>query len=61
MARDGADVAELLAGLDRERAAAIGRRASARVLADHTYAQRAEEVNAILRAELVQRREVAAA
>ena len=61
VARDGADVAELLAGLDHERAAAIGRRAAARVLAEHTYAQRAEEVDAILRAELAERREVAAA
>jgi len=61
VARDGADVADLLAGLNRERAAAIGRRAAQRVLAEHTYGQRAAEVDSILRGELAQRREVVAA
>jgi spore maturation protein CgeB len=48
VARDGAEVAELLAGLDAERARAIGDAARARVLRAHTYAQRAEQVEALL-------------
>ena len=47
-AGDGVDVAELLDGLDPERAAAIGEAARRRVLAQHTYAHRAEQVEAIL-------------
>lgn len=48
VARDGAEVAELLAGLDPERARAIGDAARERVLAEHTYDRRAEQVEAIL-------------
>jgi spore maturation protein CgeB len=48
VARDGAEVAAHLASLSRERAAAIGRAARDRVLADHTYDRRAEELDAIL-------------
>jgi spore maturation protein CgeB len=48
VARDGAEVAELLAGLDPERARAIGAAALERVLAEHTYDRRAEQVEAIL-------------
>jgi spore maturation protein CgeB len=48
VARDGADVAEHMRGLTRERAAEIGRRALARVLAEHTYDRRAEEVERLL-------------
>jgi len=48
VACDGAHVAELLAGLDRERPRAIGTAARARVLAEHTYAHRAAQVEAIL-------------
>jgi spore maturation protein CgeB len=48
VARDGAEVAELLDGLGEERARAIGEAARRRVLAEHTYAQRAEQVEAIL-------------
>lgn len=48
VARDGAEVAELLAGLDPERARAIGEAALERVLAEHTYDRRAEQVEAIL-------------
>jgi spore maturation protein CgeB len=48
VACDGAHVAELLAGLDGERARAIGAAARARVLAEHTYAHRAAQVEAIL-------------
>ena len=50
VARDGQDVADLLAGLSRERAKTIGERALARVLAEHTYVHRAEKVDAIFRA-----------
>lgn len=48
VARDGAEVAELLAGLDPQRASAIGEAALERVLAEHTYDRRAEQVEAIL-------------
>jgi spore maturation protein CgeB len=48
VARDGAEVAELLEGLDPERARAIGEAALERVLAEHTYDRRAEQVEAIL-------------
>jgi spore maturation protein CgeB len=48
VAHDGAEVAELLAGLDPGRAAAIGAAALERVLAEHTYDRRAEQVEAIL-------------
>ena len=48
VACDGAHVAELLEGLDRERAAAIGAAARTRVLAKHTYAHRAAQVEEIL-------------
>jgi spore maturation protein CgeB len=48
VARDGAEVAELLSGLDPERARAIGEAALEQVLAEHTYDRRAEQVEAIL-------------
>jgi spore maturation protein CgeB len=48
VARDGADVAALLDGLDPARARAIGEAALERVLAEHTYDRRAEQVEAIL-------------
>jgi spore maturation protein CgeB len=48
VACDGEHVADLLAGLDRERARAIGAAARARVLDGHTYADRAAQVEAIL-------------
>jgi spore maturation protein CgeB len=47
VARDGADVAEIVASLAPSRAQAIGQRALARVLRDHTYGQRAAQVDAI--------------
>jgi spore maturation protein CgeB len=52
VASSGAEVAELARVLDAQRAAAIGAAASERVLADHTYAQRAEQVEALLDAAL---------
>ena len=48
VARDGQDVADHLAALTPERAAAIGRASRERVLAEHTYEQRAVEVDAVL-------------
>jgi len=53
VARDGRDVAEHLRRLTPERARAIGRAARARILAGHTYAQRAAVVDRILRDSLV--------
>jgi spore maturation protein CgeB len=48
VAADGGEVAEHVAALTPERAAAIGMAALRRVLAHHTYAQRAGLVEAIL-------------
>ncbi len=56
VARDGADVAEHLRGLTRQRARAIGAAAQARVLAAHTYARRGAELDAVLRETLARRR-----
>ncbi|APO75975.1 glycosyltransferase domain-containing protein [Rhizobium etli 8C-3] len=59
VARDGQDVAALIAGLSRQSAARIGARARMRVLADHTYAHRARAVDEIFRARLGARMEAA--
>jgi spore maturation protein CgeB len=48
VARDGEEVAAHLAGLDAARARAIGAAARARIMARHTYDQRALEVEAVL-------------
>ncbi len=48
VARDGADVAEWLHELDPERAKRTGEAARRRVLAEHTYMHRAEQVETIL-------------
>jgi len=48
VARDGADVADIVAGLAPERAAAIGAQARQRVLGEHTYARRAEQVDELI-------------
>ena len=50
VAADGAEVAELVGGLDDLRAATIGRAARKRVQHEHTYAARAEQVDGLLRA-----------
>ncbi|MFM2045520.1 MAG: hypothetical protein RLY86_4096 [Pseudomonadota bacterium] len=50
VARDGAEVAAHLRDLTPDRAADIGRAARARVLAEHTYAQRAAQVEDVLTA-----------
>jgi spore maturation protein CgeB len=49
VARDGAEVAERLRELPPERARRIGEAARRRVLAEHTYAHRAAQVESILR------------
>ncbi|NKE69813.1 CgeB family protein [Candidatus Manganitrophus noduliformans] len=48
VARDGADVAEQLRSLTPERARAIGEAARRRILAEHTYAHRAAQLEALL-------------
>jgi len=48
VAQDGAEVAAHLDALEPERAREIGRAALRRVLAGHTYARRAELVEAVL-------------
>jgi spore maturation protein CgeB len=49
VARDGKDVAEHVRALTPERAKDIGEAALRRVLAEHTYAHRGAEVDALLR------------
>lgn len=60
VARDGKDVAEILDGLTAERARAIGEAALARVLRDHTYADRARQADQVIR-QLAGRRAMEAA
>jgi spore maturation protein CgeB len=48
VARDGKDVAEIVGALDESRARSIGQAALQRVLAEHTYAHRGAEVDALL-------------
>lgn len=57
VARDGQDVVEHLRTLDPARAQSIGAAARQRILGEHTYARRAAEVDALLRAEVAARRE----
>ncbi|MBE7212573.1 MAG: glycosyltransferase, partial [Gluconacetobacter diazotrophicus] len=57
VARDGSDVAAILDGLDAARAREIGAAALARVLRDHTYAERARVADAIFRDRLTAKRE----
>ncbi|MDB5446094.1 MAG: hypothetical protein JWQ97_1411 [Phenylobacterium sp.] len=57
VARDGQDVAEHLAGLTPERARTIGEAARQRIIAEHTYARRAVEVDGLLRQEAAAKRE----
>ena len=56
VARDGRDVADLVAALTPERARAIGAAARERVLRDHTYSRRGAEVDAILRQAIADKR-----
>lgn len=48
LARDGAEVADIVRHLTAERADEIGRAARRRALSEHTYARRAEEVENLL-------------
>jgi len=57
VARDGQDVAEHLRALTPARARAIGAAALARVRAEHTYAQRAEAVDRLLKEAAAAKRE----
>jgi spore maturation protein CgeB len=57
VARDGKDVAEHVEALTPERAKAIGEAAQARITAEHTYARRGAQVDAILQAEAAQKRQ----
>ncbi|HVM38810.1 MAG TPA: glycosyltransferase [Sphingomicrobium sp.] len=59
VARDGRDVAEHVRALTPERAREIGDAALRRVLAEHTYAHRGAEVDALLRAQLREQRSAA--
>ena len=59
VARDGQDVADHLAALTPERAAAIGKAALSRVLAEHSYALRGAQVDLLFKAHAEQAREVA--
>jgi spore maturation protein CgeB len=56
VARDGAELAEHLRLLTPARAKTIGEAALARVLAEHTYARRGAEVDALLRNEMARLR-----
>jgi spore maturation protein CgeB len=59
VARDAQDVAAHVRALVPARAEAIGRAALARVLAEHTYDRRAEEVDRLLRRAVSRAREAA--
>lgn len=56
VAENGAAVASLLAALTPDRARAIGAAMRRRALADHTYAQRARRVDAVLREAIARKR-----
>ncbi len=60
VARDGADVAEHLRSLTRARARAIGEAARSRILAGHTYQQRAVILDELLRTTLARKQQAAA-
>lgn len=61
VARDGHDVAVILAGLTPESARAIGHAARRRILAEHTYDRRARQVDEILAMQAMRRRDAARA
>jgi spore maturation protein CgeB len=60
VARDGVDVADIIAGLSRERAKAIGTAARQRILAEHTYDLRGATLHRLLGQALAARRQAAA-
>ena len=55
VAQDGGEVADLVRGLTREHARRIGAAARRRLLAAHTYAHRAAEVEAVLHGRIARR------
>jgi spore maturation protein CgeB len=57
LARDGDDVVEHMRALTPARAGAIGAAARQRILAEHTYARRAAEVDGLLRSAAAAKRE----
>lgn len=59
VARDGQDVADHMAALTPDRARSIGQAALARVLAEHTYALRGAQVDALFREHAERQREAA--
>jgi len=59
VARDGQDVADHLAALTPERAKAIGGAALKRVLAEHTYTLRGEQVHALFQSHAARTRQAA--
>lgn len=61
VARDGPDVAAHLSALTSERARAIGEAGRRRILAEHTYARRGAEVDALLRDAAARKRQRGAA
>ena len=61
VARDGQDVVEHVRALTPGRARKIGEAALRRVLSEHTYAHRGEQVDALLRAEMASRLDEVAA
>jgi spore maturation protein CgeB len=61
VARDGKDVVEHVRTLTPERARAVGKAALERVLAEHTYAHRGAQVDALLKREMASRLEEVAA
>lgn len=56
VAQNGDEVAQLLEGLTAEQARRVGRAARTRVLSEHTYRHRAEQVNQILDAKTAQQK-----
>ena len=61
VARDGRDVADHVRSLTQDRARQIGSAGLRRVLSEHTYAHRGEQVDALLRKEMASRMEEVAA
>jgi spore maturation protein CgeB len=59
VARDGKDVADHVAALTSQSARAIGKAALARILTEHTYAHRGEQVDALWRSMLQPERSAA--
>jgi spore maturation protein CgeB len=57
VARDGEEVANILSELTAEKAAEIGQAAYAKVLASHTYAHRADQLEKLLFGKIAERKE----